>query len=297
MGRQQQQPKPQAETKPAPSAPPADPQSSAPPVPAPEPVVPIEAINATPSVVKIPFSSDSERFDFEEFQRDVAVGVEKMRQDGLEPTGGVFKLKSGEFVSVEADGSVVFPADVQDHRTPAADKGQPPAAPVVAAEPEAHWEDLLDEMEEAGYVLSKSADGKGGFDVTTKGGRSLHFPGDEARARALTFEELAGVPREKPSADAGRGGKIQPVTLEDLRERDGRDGQPVILHERVERERLPEDKAEATGRPTGRTIVVTRGGRKLTFPGDEVKAGMLTEAELDGVVEDEKRRTVFTTKG
>lgn len=168
---------------------------------------------------------------------------------------------------------VAAPAAAETAPTASEQPTAPPAPPAPAAAPppppaeqpddedlddedEGHWLDL-EELREIGAVLAESADGDH-VDVVTRGGRRLRFPGDEQKAGQMTISELTGQAPETPSVETGT---LRPRVLQDLEERD------CIAARRVE---------------DGKTIVVTKGGQKLTFPGDELRAGQLTDSELDG---------------
>jgi hypothetical protein len=127
-------------------------------------------------------------------------------------------------------------------------------------------EDVLDWLEEQGAVLT-SAQKPDGLVVITRGGQSLKFPGDEAKALSLTRGQLLGVAPENPAAGDG---PLEPRQVRDL------EAMGVVAAKK-------DYPADANG--PRRTVIVTKGGDKLTFPGDEMKAARLTDERLTGVSE------------
>jgi hypothetical protein len=128
----------------------------------------------------------------------------------------------------------------------------------------------LDELREAGYLLAEGKPVDGKTTVITRGGRRLVFPGDEETAATLSHSDLTGEPALNPAEAAA---VLPPRSLEDLR----------ALRCVVDGKEVPVILADATDTEEGITRVVTRGGRTLTFPGDEAKAGRMTSEQLDGI--------------
>lgn len=171
--------------------------------------------------------------------------------------------ESGDFVLIQTRGGVLlrFPGD--EEKAGALDDDllfgpEDAAAPAPSAGAEAPNRLTLEDLRRMGAILAESRDGAS-TDVVTRGGQKLRFPQDEERAAKMTHAQLTGEAPVFPSVESGT---LQPRALRDLVEMD------CILSSRTE---------------GGKTYVVTKGGQKLVFPGDEIKAARLTDGQLTGV--------------
>lgn len=154
-------------------------------------------------------------------------------------------------------------------------------------------EEAIAALEKAGAIAGRAVHDDGKTIVITRGGKRLEFPGDEDKVEAMSDGALLGLPPKDPAAVPES--QLQPRALRDLEEmgviasrRDYVDATcPCNFDGPVPAgaEACPacgESKLKL-GKKVTKTVVVTKGGVKLSFPGDEMKAARLTDEALDGV--------------
>ena len=106
---------------------------------------------------------------------------------------------------------------------------------------------------------------------------AAELPSDitELELDGLLIEAAGQAPAPTSEAEPAKPGKVRRLTADDLRKTGY-----------VQKER------PSAGADPGKVCIITMGNKKLFFPGDEEKAGALSQHELDGSIpEDTKPKT------